>query len=223
MNAKSPAQMLSKRGTRCRSCTRARPQFGHTVAEMLATRVIDSRHRLSNELSGGGPLSYECEQNALPAVRQSDLVSFRAVHCANLEEMIPIKVPATKNNTIIQRPTGPAAYLSHGQNGGKKLQTFERVPSASHIQQSMRTQPARASTMAAFSICGRVSGVAEVMAVGRRTAQITSATTSQSIRRIGRDLGVSSGIGFMLTLILRLAVADPISTGVPPPQAQTPP
>ena len=110
---------------------------------------------------------------------------------------MPITVPATKSITITQRDTGPAAYLLHGQKGGRKLQTFECAPSANDIQASMRTQPATASTIAALSIRGRASGLAEAMSIGKITAQITRLTTSQSITRIGRGSGVWSGIGFM--------------------------
>jgi len=91
---------------------------------------------------------------------------------------------------MTQRDTGPAAYLPHGQNGGKRLQSFERAPSPSHIQLSRRTQPAKASAVAAFSSRGRVSGATDDTANGRTTAQMTRLTMSQSITRIGRGSGV---------------------------------
>ena len=138
----------------------------------------------------GGPSASSTPQNGEPALACTALVSPAGAHPANLAEKIPIMVPATKSITITQRDTGPAAYRLHGQKGGKKLQSFERAPSANDIQLNRRTQPATASTMAAFSIRGRASRLAEVMAIGRITAQMTSPTMSQSITHIGRGSGV---------------------------------
>ena len=110
----------------------------------------------------------------------------------HLLKTIPKTVPRTKSTIKHQREIVLVRYRLQGQNGGNHRQRTGCAPSANNIQPSKRKQPSAAIAVAARSMMWRLSASADANKNGSMSAPATSATTNQSMIRIGLGCCVGS-------------------------------